>query len=134
MFIMVVLHFLFPVSKIIPFPWSLLGVIPLSFGLVINLIADRAFKKHATTVKPFEESTALITAGVFRFSRNPMYLGFVLILLGIATLMGSLTPYLVIPPFAVLMNVLFIRVEERMLEATFGESWLEYSSRVRQWL
>lgn len=47
-----------------------------------------------TTVKPFQESTALITDGVFRLSRNPMYLGFVLVLTGIATLLGSLTPWL----------------------------------------
>jgi len=114
--VMVVLHFVFPVSKVICFPWNLLGVVPLVIGIILNLVADGVFKKLGTTVKPFEESTALITTGVFRISRHPMYVGMVLILIGIAVLMGSLTPYAVIPVFAVLMEVVFIRVEERMLD------------------
>lgn len=130
--IMVVLHFLFPVFKIILLPWSLLGILPLLFGLLINLIADRAFKRHSTTVKPFEKSTALITGGVFRLSRNPMYLGFVLILLGVAIFLGSLTPYIVVLGFVILMDVVFIRTEEQMLQSTFGEDWMQYKNKVRR--
>jgi protein-S-isoprenylcysteine O-methyltransferase Ste14 len=132
--IMVALHFVFPLAKIIAFPLNLLGAFPLGLGIVINLIADTAFKKHKTTVKPFEKSATLITSGVFHFSRNPMYLGFVLILIGIATLMGSLSPYLVIAIFCILMDKIFIRAEEKMLEETFGENWLEYKKRVRRWI
>jgi protein-S-isoprenylcysteine O-methyltransferase Ste14 len=132
--IMVALHFLFPVFKIILLPWNFLGILPLLFGLLVNFIVDRAFKKHRTTVKPFEKSTALITSGVFRFSRNPMYLGFVLILMGIATLMGSLTPYIVVLGFAILMDIIFIRAEEQMLQSTFGEDWMEYKKKVRRWI
>ena len=132
--ITVVLHFLLPGAKIIAYPWNLLGVVPLVLGIVMNLIADRAFKKVGTTVKPYEESTTLITEGVFRVSRHPMYVGFVLILLGIAILAGSLTPYIVIVIFAILMDIVFIRVEERMLEETFSEAWLEYKKHVRRWL
>jgi protein-S-isoprenylcysteine O-methyltransferase Ste14 len=102
--------------------------------LVINLVADKAFKKHNTTVKPFEKSTALITDGAFKLSRNPMYLGFVFILLGIAVFMGSLAPYVVIPVFMVSMDIVFVRIEERMLENTFGESWVEYKKKVRRWI
>jgi protein-S-isoprenylcysteine O-methyltransferase Ste14 len=94
--IMVVLHFLFPGARLITLPWNLLGAVPLVLGVVMNLIADGAFKKVGTTVKPYEKSTMLITSGVFRVSRHPMYVGFVLILLGIAILGGSLTPYIVI--------------------------------------
>lgn len=132
--IMVALHFLLPGAKVTAFPWNLSGIIPCAFGIVMNLIADRAFKKVGTTVKPFEESTVLITNGVFRVSRHPMYLGFVLILLGIAVFMGSLTPYVVIVVFAILMDVVFIRVEEKMLEDTFGEAWLQYKKKVRRWI
>ncbi|MBW1910265.1 MAG: isoprenylcysteine carboxylmethyltransferase family protein [Deltaproteobacteria bacterium] len=103
-------------------------------GIILNLVADGVFKKLGTTVKPFEESTALITTGVFRISRHPMYVGMVLILIGIAVLMGSLTPYAVIPVFAVLMEVVFIRVEERMLEEKFSEAWLVYKEKVRRWI
>ncbi len=132
--IMAALHFLFPGAMIVPLPWNLLGLVPLAGGIAINLMADSAFHKAGTTVKPFQESTALITDGVFRLSRNPMYLGFVLVLIGIAALLGSLTPWIIVPLLAVLMDRVFITVEERMLQARFGQAWLEYKAQVRRWI
>jgi protein-S-isoprenylcysteine O-methyltransferase Ste14 len=132
--IMLVLHFLLPLAKIIAWPWNLLGILPLAGGIALNLIADNAFRKAKTTVKPFEESTALVTGGVFRISRHPMYLGFVLALIGIGILLGSLAPWVVVPVFAVLMDRMFIQVEERMLQARFGEDWLQYKATVRRWI
>jgi protein-S-isoprenylcysteine O-methyltransferase Ste14 len=131
--LMLALHFLLPVYKIVPIPWNILGVIPLACGIALNLVADRAFHQAQTTVKPFEQSTALITTGAFRISRNPMYLGSVLILVGVALIVRSLTPYAVIPVFAILMDRVFIRVEEQMLEENFGHAWLEYAKKVRRW-
>jgi protein-S-isoprenylcysteine O-methyltransferase Ste14 len=132
--IMVALHFLFPGAIIVPLPWDLLGLAPLAGGIAINLMADSAFHKAGTTVKPFQESTALITDGVFRLSRNPMYLGFVLVLIGIAVLLGSLTLWIIVPLFAVLMDRVFISVEERMLQVKFGQAWSEYKAQVRRWI
>jgi protein-S-isoprenylcysteine O-methyltransferase Ste14 len=132
--LMIALHFLFPVARIIPAPWIVFGLIPLGAGIAINLIADKAFHQANTTVKPFEESASLITEGVFRYTRNPMYLGFVLMLIGIALLFGSLSPWLIVPIFAIMTDILFIRVEERMLDAQFGPAWFEYKARVRRWL
>jgi len=132
--IMIILHFVFPLMRIIVFPLNLIGTLPFGLGIVINLIADTAFKKYNTTVKPFEKPTTLVTSGVFRFSRNPMYLGFVLVLAGIAILMGSLTPFLVIIAFAILIDTIFIRAEEEMLEQTFGDAWLKYKGKVRRWI
>ena len=86
--VMLVLHFIFPGIKLIALPWNLLGLIPLVIGVALNLIADSAFRKAGTTVKPFQESTTLLTDGVYRISRHPMYLGFVLILIGVAILLG----------------------------------------------
>jgi protein-S-isoprenylcysteine O-methyltransferase Ste14 len=128
------LWFAIPVKTIIVFPWNLLGALPLALGIALNLAADRTFSRHKTTVNPFEKSTALITSGAFRISRHPMYLGFVLILAGIAVLMGSLTPYFVVIAFAIFMDVVFITAEEKMLEEIFGEAWLKYKSRVRRWI
>jgi protein-S-isoprenylcysteine O-methyltransferase Ste14 len=132
--LLLVLHFLLPVYKIIPTPWNILGVIPLACGIALNLVADRAFRRAQTTVKPFEESAALITTGVFRTTRNPMYLGYVLILVGVALIVRSLMPYAVILVFTILMDRVFIRVEEQMLERKFGEVWLEYAQKVRRWV
>jgi protein-S-isoprenylcysteine O-methyltransferase Ste14 len=128
------LHLLFPVMRIIPPVWNLLGIVPLALGVIINLIADGAFHRADTTVKPFEESSALITNGAFRISRNPMYLGFVLILIGIALLVGSLTPYLVILVFPILIDRIYVAVEERMLAEKFGAEWEEYKRSARRWL
>jgi protein-S-isoprenylcysteine O-methyltransferase Ste14 len=100
-------------------------------GVVLNLLADRAFKFNQTTVKPFEESSTLITTGIFRYSRHPMYLGMVFILAGLALIMGSLTPFILILAFLILMDRVFIKVEEQMLEKKFGESWLTYKAKVR---
>jgi len=132
--LMLVLHFLLPVYKIIPIPWNTFGIVPLACGIALNLVADRAFHQAQTTVKPFEESSALITTGVFRITRNPMYLGYVLILVGVALIVRSVTPCAVIPVFAILMDRVFIRVEEQMLEKRFGEVWLEYAKKVRRWV
>ena len=127
-------HLILPVAHVLEMPWNLVGLIPLILGAVLNLIADNAFKRYQTTVKPFQESNALITDGVYRFSRHPMYLGFVLILIGLSLLIGSISPYIVVIVFAVLMDVVFIRVEESMLEVKFQDEWKEYRSKVRRWI
>jgi protein-S-isoprenylcysteine O-methyltransferase Ste14 len=131
---LLVLHFLSPVYKFVPVPWNILGVIPLACGIALNLVADRAFHQAQTTVKPFEKSAALVTTGVFRISRNPMYLGYVLILIGVALIVRSLTPYAVVLVFAILMDRVFIQVEEQMLEKQFGQAWREYTQQVRRWI
>lgn len=129
-----VLHFTLPGIILIPLPWNLLGLIPLVLGVVLNLIADGALHRAGTTVKPFQESNALVTDGIYQFSRHPMYLGFVSILLGVAILLGSLTPWVIILVFALLMEVGYIQVEERMLEEKFGQVWLVYKKKVRRWI
>jgi len=131
---MLLLYFLFPVVKIVRFPWNLLGAVPLFAGIFINLVADDVFKKHDTTVKPFETSNVLITDGVFQITRHPMYLGMVFILSGIAVLLGELSPFVVVPIFAYLMDAVFIKAEERMIEGQFPHAWREYKKKVRRWI
>jgi len=131
---MVILHFIFPGMTIIPQPWNLAGIISVALGVAINLIADGKFHEVKTTVKPFEQSSELVTSGVFRISRNPMYLGFIFILAGIAILLGSLSPYLIVVLFGLAMEKVFIEAEEKMLEAKFGSQWTKYKTSVRRWL
>jgi protein-S-isoprenylcysteine O-methyltransferase Ste14 len=134
MFAMLALHFLIPIAWIIPPFWNLTGLILIALGLILNLNADKAFHQVQTTVKPFEESSSLVTNGVFRLSRNPMYLGFVLILFGIAVLLRTVSPYLVIIAFVIILDKTYVRVEERMLAEKFGASWKYYQSLTRRWL
>jgi protein-S-isoprenylcysteine O-methyltransferase Ste14 len=130
----VILHFLLPISEFLALPWRLIGLAPLVIGIVLNLLADQAFKKYDTTVKPFEQSSALVTDGVFRITRNPMYLGMILIVFGVATLLGSIAPFAVVPLFAVVLDRIFIVPEQQQLEDTFGEQFQRYQRRVRKWI
>ena len=134
MLAMIAIHFLLPVLLIIPPLWNWLGLLPLALGAAINLVADGAFHKANTTVRPFEESSVLVTDGVFKISRNPMYLGFLLTLFGIAVLLRSLTPYAVILVFAIWIQRKFIAEEERMLAEKFGAEWQVYRRRTRRWI
>jgi len=134
MILMAILHFTFPGAIVISQPWNLAGIIPMALGITINLVADKRFHQANTTVKPFEESPKLVTDGVFRMSRNPMYLGFVFILTGIAFLLGSLSSFGIVFLFWIAMGKVFIETEEKMLEARFGSQWMEYKTSVRRWL
>lgn len=132
--VIILLGVLVPGATIFPFPWNLAGLIPLLIGVWLNLSADQALKQVQTTVKPFEEPTSLITSGAYRLSRNPMYLGFVLILLGAAMLFKGWIPVLVVPAFTVLMEMRFIHHEEKALEDKFDQTWRAYKRRVRRWI
>lgn len=131
---MIGLHFLVPVTQIIGTPWNLLGTILIGVGLMMNVIASNSFNKHKTTIKPYEEPTALVTDGLFRVSRNPMYLGAVLLLTGVAITLGSLSSFIGVPLFFFPMNEIFIKAEEKILEEKSGEAYLAYKKQVRRWL
>ena len=133
-FLIVILHFTLPVMTLIPAPWTLLGVLPVVIGIVINLNADRIFHKAETPVCPFESSSALVTSGPYRFTRNPMYLGFTLVLFGVSILTGSLTPFVIVLAFALLMDRMFIQMEEQKMAVMFGAQYEEYKSHARRWL
>lgn len=130
----IVLHITLPVMTLISWPWNMFGIVPLAFGIIINLMADQSFKKAGTTVKPFQESSSLVAHGVFLISRNPMYLGFLCITAGTAVLLGSILPFAISIALAVLLYKKYITVEERMLAEKFGQSWEEYRKKVGRWL
>ena len=131
---MVGLDRLLPGARAIPFPWTLAGTVFLAAGIGLVLAAARSLRKHRTTIRHLGTPASLVTSGPFRISRNPIYLGFVLILMGTALLLGSATPWILPLAFAVFTDRLFVRFEERRLEATFGEAWAEYRKRVRRWV
>ena len=132
--LMIGLHFVIPVATILPPFWGLLGLIPLALGIAIDYKAHHAFQQAHTPVQPFGKPTTLVTWGAFLFSRNPMYLGFVLILTGVAVLLGSLAPFLVIIAFYVWIERGYIAFEERALAEAFGPAWLAYKGSTRRWL
>jgi protein-S-isoprenylcysteine O-methyltransferase Ste14 len=128
------LHYVMPIMRVVPAPWSYSGALLVVLGLVISATGAGAFKRVGTPVVPFEPSTTLVTDGLYRFTRNPMYLGLVLALLGAAILLGSLGAFVPVPVFAWILHAQFIKGEERFLEEIFGERYLAYKQRVRRWL
>jgi protein-S-isoprenylcysteine O-methyltransferase Ste14 len=128
------LHFALPVTRVIVSPYRYLGIVLIGFGVVVNLWTDSLFKKHKTTVKPYESPTHLEVSGPFRISRHPMYLGMVAILLGIAIALGSLVTFVFPIVFVILMETMFIPFEEKNLEEVFGRKYLDYKKNVRRWI
>ena len=105
-------------------------------GAVISLLGVVAFKRARTTVNPMkpETSSSLVVVGIYRLTRNPMYLGFLLILLGGAAYLANALGLLAIPAFVLYMTVFQIRPEERALESRFGADFAAYKTQVRRWI
>lgn len=130
---MLVLHFFLPGLRVIPMPWAMAGTFLMVAGLALTITGAQTFHRVETPVRPFEESTTLVTHGPFRLSRNPMYLGMFTALVGTAALLGTLTPWVVPPVFAAVIHHFFIVPEEKLMEQTFGNEYRSYRSRVGRW-
>lgn len=106
----------------------------LALSLVLAISAFYQMTRAGTAIDPRKPSTALVTSGPYRFSRNPMYLSLALLVTGVAFYRSSLWALLLLIPAVLLLERLVIRREERYLEDKFGERYREYRSRVRRWL
>lgn len=112
----------------------ILGIALVLAGILLALAAKRLFDRAGTPVAPIKPTSALVTDGIYRHTRNPMYLGLSLILLGLAVATGSLwfLAGLVVAVYAV--TKLAIEREELYLAGKFGATYLQYKSRVRRWV
>lgn len=131
---MLALHMLLPLPPLLLFQWRATGAVFGTAGVALVLWAGTIFRRVGTAIHPLARSSFLVRSGPFRFSRNPIYLGMVLILTGAALALGSATPWLIIPVFIGALARQVIAGEERKLTAEFGAEYLEYCTRVRRWL
>ena len=118
-------------------PWR--DTIALTFcgvGLAIALAGVLSFRQAKTTVNPLtpEATTAMVTSGIYRFSPNPMYLGFFLALVGWATYLSHLLAFALLPLFVLYINRFQIPPEERVLSEKFPHEFTAYKGSVRRWL
>lgn len=114
---------------------GLCGVLALG-GLLLDLSGVVAFVRRRTTVSPLSprKTAALVTTGVYRFTRNPMYLGMACLLAAWALWLGALLPWLAPVLFVAFITRFQIRPEERVLTQLFGPPYTDYCQRVRRWL
>lgn len=110
------------------------GALILCAGLALNIGGFITQKRAGTDPIPFNPSTRIVAHGLYRFTRNPMYIGFALCTLGLAILVDSTWMVLVVPLGLVLVDRMVITREERYIELKFGEEYLNYKRRVRRWI
>jgi protein-S-isoprenylcysteine O-methyltransferase Ste14 len=127
-------HALWPIARVVPNAWTALGVVPIVAGLAVMIGAARQFKMASTEINPFGKPSKLVQGGPFRYSRNPMYLAMLLILVGAAVAWGTISPFIFPPLFGWLLTVRFIVMEELKMARIFGVEYEEYQSQVRRWL
>jgi protein-S-isoprenylcysteine O-methyltransferase Ste14 len=117
--------------------WLVSRLVPgFNFGAMIIVLGMASFKRAKTTINPMkpESSSSLVISGIYKLSRNPMYLGFLLVLVGWAVLLSNALAFVFVPAFIFYMNRFQIDPEEKALAGKFGQEFLDYKSRVRRWL
>ena len=112
------------------------GGIAIALGALVVVQGARTFWRNKTTINPvdLDNASSLVTSGVFRFSRNPMYVGFTAMLVGWAVCLAS--PWVLLGPvaFVLFTNRFQIIPEERVMRAKFGQAYDDYRAQVRRWL
>jgi protein-S-isoprenylcysteine O-methyltransferase Ste14 len=128
------IHFFLPIS-FLPNPLNLILGVPLVvLGLGIGFTAMRAMQRADTPPEPWEPTRAIVADGAFRFTRNPFYLSFALMYLGIALAVNALAALLLFPAALFMVHFGIILREEKYLERKFGDEYSQYKHRVRRWL
>ena len=127
-------------NRFIPFPIAvppilkIVGEVLLIIGFLLGAGAMQQFRRARTTVLPHGSVSRIIDWGIFRITRNPIYLGFLLSLVGFSLYLETWWGVILAPLFVYLMNKYVIEHEEAYLESKFQDSYTGYKSRVRRWL
>ncbi len=120
-----------------PFPGHVAFSVPVAvLGVFIVLLGVVAFRRAGTTVNPMNpgSSSTLVVAGIYSVTRNPMYLGFLLLLLAWAIYLANVLTILLLPGFVWYMGRYQIEPEEKALASLFGQKFVDYAARVRRWI
>jgi protein-S-isoprenylcysteine O-methyltransferase Ste14 len=131
----VIAHYTFPYFLSPAMRWILVAIYTL-LGLTFSIGGVLAFRRSKTTIHPMhpENASALVTYGIYRLTRNPMYCGMASLLLAWAAYLESPLSVLGVMAFVLYITQFQIKPEERMLEKLFGDAFLRYKTQVRRWL
>ncbi|NKB32881.1 MAG: DUF1295 domain-containing protein [Pseudomonadales bacterium] len=128
------IDYLWPLGIGVPASFQPIGIAITVFGVAVAILVNSVFKRVGTAIEPWKPTTQIITTGLYRWSRNPIYTGFCLFNIGIGIATNSLWIVFTAIPGALLVYHIAIKKEESYLEEKFGEKYLAYKSRVRRWL
>ncbi len=128
-----VLHLMMPGPRTV-FAHHVLGLALVAGGVGLSFYAAAIFQARDTTRNPYGEPTSLVTAMPYTFTRNPMYVGLTLVLFGLAVFCASVVMLLAPIVFVVVIDRAVIPREEETMERLFGQSYVDYKTRVRRWL
>jgi protein-S-isoprenylcysteine O-methyltransferase Ste14 len=133
--LMWVLNRVTPIAPLLGPSASRAGWILVAFGAGIAVVATLQFRRARTTINPHTpaKSSSLMSSGVFGYSRNPIYLGLSLVLCGWAVVLGTLSPWTVLPLFVLVIARLQIEPEEAVLSTLFGTAYADYCAHVGRW-
>lgn len=125
-----------PLYKWLNSPWNKLGLIIIGIAVLLDICSLLLFFRAKTTPNPMKPSSTshLVTSGLYRYSRNPMYLGLLVMLIGWGLYLGSLSPLSMLPLFIWLLTKQQIEPEEIILMDKFGLEYKYYQQRVRRWI
>ena len=129
-------HFIRPVAIILHYPVNFIALLPIVLGAALNLLADKELRAKGVIAANGEYNAnagVLVTSGVYRLTRNPAYLGLVLIIAGLALWVGSVTPWIVVLGFIIILTQLYIKPEEHRLTEEFGSRYQHYCKLVPPW-
>jgi len=124
----------FPILQFTDITISLIGIILVSLGIGLCLWAIKLLKKHKTTLHPHKKPSKLVVHGPYRMSRNPMYLGFLMISVGTVLLFANVLAFVGPLIFFGYISLFVIPIEEAMLTKGFGKSYKTYTKAIRRWL
>lgn len=127
-------HYIWPISLPSSLILKFIGVKLIILGFCIIIIAATSFKRVETSIEPWKPTTAIISTGIFAYSRNPIYVAFCLITIGIGVVLNNVWMVLCTAPSALLVYYVAIKKEEAYLEQKFGEEYVQYKNKVRRWL
>ncbi|MAV24241.1 MAG: hypothetical protein CBE38_04195 [Gammaproteobacteria bacterium TMED278] len=115
---------------------NVLSLISILFGITILFLAVRLFNKQNTTVNPIkiEKASSLVVAEIFQYSRNPMYLGMLFVLIGLSFKFNLIGGIIFTLLFMLFITAFQIKPEEQTMDKLFGDEFKEYKKKVRMWL
>ncbi len=129
-----VAHWLCPIPLLPPWPARIAGVLLAIAAASLVTWAKRSMERAGTNIKPSLPTTAIVAAGPYRYTRNPMYLSLCMLHLGLGLLLNGTLAVLFLVPLALTLHFGVIKREERYLAAKFGEPYLAYQRHVRRWI